>query len=52
MLRVDVVVGGGVAPADGEIEALHHAAHDHCDIAHSIRGEVRVQGRWRAAGAR
>jgi organic hydroperoxide reductase OsmC/OhrA len=51
VLRPDVVVGGGKAPAEGEIEALHHAAHEECDIAHSIRGEVRVQGSWRAARA-
>lgn len=50
LLRPDVLVGGA-APADGAIEALHQAAHEQCDIAHSIRGEVRVQGSWRAAGA-
>lgn len=52
LLRPAVLVGRGVVPADGEIEALHHAAHEHCDIAHSIRGEVRVQGSWRVEGAR
>lgn len=52
LLRPAVLVGPGALPADGEIEALHHAAHEHCDIAHSIRGEVRVQGTWRAGDAR
>ena len=52
VLRPEVLVGAGKAPAEGEIEALHHAAHAACDIAHSLRGEVRVQGSWRAAGAR
>ncbi|MCC2675936.1 MAG: hypothetical protein K0R58_2883 [Ramlibacter sp.] len=52
VLRPEVTVGGGVAPAEGDIEALHHEAHELCDIAHSIRGEVRVQGSWRPAGRR
>jgi organic hydroperoxide reductase OsmC/OhrA len=34
------------------VAALHHEAHARCDIAHSLRGEVRVDGRWRAAQAR
>ena len=34
----------GKAPAEGAIDALHHEAHELCDIAHSIRGAVRVQG--------
>ncbi|MEJ5990386.1 OsmC family protein [Ramlibacter sp. PS3R-8] len=50
LLRPEVRVAGD-APADGEIEALHHAAHERCDIAHSIRGDVRVQGSWRAVDA-
>lgn len=52
VLRPEVLVGAGKAPAAGEIESLHHAAHEACDIAHSIRGEVRVQGSWRGVGAR
>lgn len=52
VLRPQVVVAGGRMPEDGAIEALHHAAHERCAIAHSIRGEVHVQGSWRpAAGA-
>ena len=51
VLRPDVTVGGERLPLEGEVEALHLAAHEACDIAHSLRGEVRVQGRWRAAGA-
>lgn len=49
LLQPDLVVGAGSAPSDAAIEALHHAAHEQCYIANSIRGEVRVQGRWRAA---
>jgi organic hydroperoxide reductase OsmC/OhrA len=51
LLRPEVVTGSGVTPSEGEIDALHDAAHEHCDIAHSIRGEVRVQGTWRPAAA-
>jgi organic hydroperoxide reductase OsmC/OhrA len=52
LLRPQVEVAGEATPADADIEALHHAAHAHCDIAHSIRGEVRVHGGWRRAEAR
>lgn len=51
VLRPEVTVGGTRLPAEGELDALHHAAHEACDIAHSLRGEVRVEGRWRSAGA-
>jgi organic hydroperoxide reductase OsmC/OhrA len=52
LLRPEVLVGSaGAVPADGEIDALHCEAHEHCDIAHSIRGAVRVQGTWRRAAA-
>lgn len=36
-------------PDDAAVDALQHAAHERCDIAHSICGDVRVQGRWQAA---
>jgi organic hydroperoxide reductase OsmC/OhrA len=52
LLRPAVLVGAsGILPAEGEIDTLHHEAHEHCDIAHSIRGVVRVQGTWRRAPA-
>ena len=52
VLRPEVLVGaGGLTRGEGEIDALHHEAHEHCDIAHSIRGEVRVQGTWRLSTA-
>jgi len=49
VLRPEVTVAGA-PPPDGEIDALHDEAHERCDIAHSIRGEVRVAGGWRRAG--
>jgi organic hydroperoxide reductase OsmC/OhrA len=49
LLRPDVRIGPGATASDGAIDALHLQAHAHCDIAHSLRGEVRVQGTWRAA---
>ncbi len=48
-LRPALVFGGSRVPADAEVDALHHEAHDHCYIAHSIRAEVRVEGSWQAA---
>lgn len=48
-LRPQVVLSGARLPADGELEALHHEAHAHCNIAHSIRAEVTVEGGWTAA---
>ena len=49
VLRPLVIVGGTQPASDAAIAALHHAAHERCDIAHSLRAEVRVEGRWQAA---
>jgi organic hydroperoxide reductase OsmC/OhrA len=50
VLRPAVVFSGALLPADdAAVEALHHAAHEHCFIANSVKSEVRVEGRWRAA---
>ena len=35
-------VDAGSAPAAGELERLHHAAHEECFIANSVKTEVRV----------
>ncbi len=48
-LRPRVTFSGARLPGDAEVEALHHAAHARCDIAHSLRAEVRVAGSWQAA---
>ncbi len=34
-------------PSAEDFEAMHHAAHDACYIANSLRGEVRVDGTMR-----
>jgi organic hydroperoxide reductase OsmC/OhrA len=49
VLRPDIAFSGPRLPDDAAVARLHHAAHEHCDIANSIRGEVRVEGRWHAA---
>jgi organic hydroperoxide reductase OsmC/OhrA len=43
-LHPQVVFGSGRRPTPVEVADLHHAAHDQCFIAASIRTEVRVQG--------
>ncbi len=40
-LRPEVVFGGDRQPADAEIEALHHQAHEECFLANSVKTEVR-----------
>lgn len=47
LLRPQVVLRGARVPDDAAIAHLHHEAHAHCDLAHSIRGEVKVEGGWR-----
>ena len=48
-LRPAIVFSGDKLPAEGDVAALHHAAHDHCYIANSIKAEVKVDGRWSVA---
>lgn len=50
LLRPQVVFSGARAVDDAAVADLHGQAHAHCDIGHSIRGEVRVEGGWRLAG--
>ena len=33
----------GREPDQAEIDALHHQAHDHCEIAHSVRATITVE---------
>ena len=35
----------GRQPDQAELDALHHAAHDHCEMAHSVRAEITVTAR-------
>ncbi|MNL42015.1 OsmC-like protein [compost metagenome] len=32
----------GRQPDQAELDALHHAAHEHCDMAHTVRSEITV----------
>ena len=33
----------GSEPDQAEIDALHHQAHDHCEMAHSVRATITVE---------
>ena len=44
-LRPQVAFGGTKQPDDAALDALHHAAHEQCFIAHSVRSEVRIEAR-------
>ena len=47
-----LAVFSGTPPRDGPfVDALHHAAHERCYIANSLRSEVLVQASWRMAPA-
>lgn len=48
-LHPRVTCSGERLPDDAQVQALHHAAHEHCDIANSLRAEVRVEGSWQRA---
>lgn len=50
LLRPEIVFSGSRLPDAAEVDALHHAAHERCYIANSIRAEVRIEGSWRLAG--
>jgi organic hydroperoxide reductase OsmC/OhrA len=47
-LRPDVCFGGGTQPTRGEILELHHAAHEACFIARSVKTDVRCEPVWGA----
>jgi organic hydroperoxide reductase OsmC/OhrA len=42
-LRPEVKFSGEKTPTRAELDALHHAAHEECFIANSIRSEVRCE---------
>jgi organic hydroperoxide reductase OsmC/OhrA len=44
-LRPAVAFGGVRRPDDDELQALHHAAHEACFIANSVKSEVRCEPR-------
>lgn len=50
-LRPQIAFGGTLAPSDADVEALHHAAHESCFIANSVRSTVETKGSWSYDGA-
>jgi organic hydroperoxide reductase OsmC/OhrA len=42
-LRPDVRFSGEKLPSHAQIEAMHHAAHDQCFIANSVKTDVRCE---------
>jgi organic hydroperoxide reductase OsmC/OhrA len=43
-LKPHIVFRGEKRPRAGDIDAIHHRAHDACFIANSVKSEVRVEG--------
>ena len=46
-LAPEIGFSGTVPPTDALIDRLHHAAHEQCYIANSVRTDVVVAGTWR-----
>jgi organic hydroperoxide reductase OsmC/OhrA len=44
-LRPHVVFEGDKRPTEAAVEALHHASHEACYIANSVRSEIVIDGR-------
>lgn len=44
-LRPQISFAGENRPSPGDVDALHHAAHDRCFIANSVRSEISVESR-------
>ena len=38
-----VTTFSGPAPTQDELDALHHGAHDHCEMAHSVRATIAIE---------
>lgn len=47
VLHPDVTFSGEKLPSRAEVEALHHAAHEECYIASSVKSEVVCEPVWR-----
>jgi organic hydroperoxide reductase OsmC/OhrA len=45
ILRPRVIFDPAHAATPEQVEALHHAAHDHCFLANSVKTEIRVEPR-------
>ena len=44
-LRPRVIFDAAHAASATQLDALHHAAHDHCFLANSVRTEIRIESR-------
>jgi organic hydroperoxide reductase OsmC/OhrA len=44
-LRPEITFDGEKRPANADVDALHHAAHDACFIANTIKSEILVSGK-------
>ena len=42
MLR-PVTTFSGAQPNQAELDALHHAAHEHCEMAHTVRSTITIE---------
>lgn len=51
VLRPHVTFGGERAPTRDDVDALHHAAHDACYLANSVRTDIDIEGSWAHARA-
>lgn len=45
-LHPTVVFSGNKVPDDTAVEALHHAAHEQCFLANSVKSEIMARGTW------
>lgn len=52
VLRPHVTFGGECAPTRDDVDALHHAAHDACYLANSVRTDIDIEGSWAHAPVR
>lgn len=43
VLRPRITYGGAVEPAEADVDLLHHAAHEQCFIANSVKTTIVVQ---------
>lgn len=46
VLNPAVVFSGGLVPTDASVDALHHAAHEKCFLANSVKSAITIAGRW------
>jgi organic hydroperoxide reductase OsmC/OhrA len=46
VLRPHIRFSGVLAPDDAMVDGLHHAAHENCFLANSVRSAVETRGSW------